>query len=119
MSDIRQINRILYCIPAWWLIHIFVALTVALVKFRRLPIFGIDPDPYSLSIDWLNLITVLIAMVSFFTVPVSLFLTLYLLLHKIKFTIKDKLCFTVFFLSLSSFFALKYFLPKTFDWILD
>jgi hypothetical protein len=116
---IKDINRILCYIPsvsmACWLSMTFYAT----LKFGRLPIYGLDPDPSSMSIDWLDFIAIITAFISFFTIPTTIFLTIDLILNKQKLLYKDKIAIIVSTTCILTFFISKYYLTETFLWVMD
>lgn len=118
-TDIKNINRILCYIPSislcCWLSMTFYAT----LKFGRLPIYGIDPDPYSMSIDWLNFIAIIPAFLSFFTIPTTIFLTIDLILNKQKLLYTDKIAILVSITSIMIVFISKYYLTNAFLWVMD
>lgn len=119
ISSIRKVNRILCYVAVvsmtCWALEAFIGLII----FGRLPIYGKDPDPYSLSISWLNFIALVPLCISFFTIPISVFLSLDFMFNKQKLYRNDKIAMTTSFLCILAFFIAKYFLTKTFEWVLD
>ena len=85
-------------------------LLIGVLTFKRLPIYGIDPDPYNLSIYCINLIAIFHMIFSFFSIPVTFLLTLHFIINKIKLTRKEKISLFLSILSIGIFFAGKYFL---------
>lgn len=117
--DIKNVNRILCYIPSisvtCWLSMTFYAT----LKFGRLPIYGLDPDPSSMSIDWLDFIAIIAAFISIFTIPTTLFLTIDLILNKQKLLYADKIAILVSTTCIMTFIISKYYLTDTFLWIMD
>jgi len=119
MTDIRQINRVLCYIPALCVSFLIVAVLIGTFKFGNLPVYGTDPDPYSLSLDWINGIAVILMMISFFAIPAIALLTWHLVYNKIKFARKDKIALLMLVLSFTIFLCGKYFFSNTFEWVMD
>jgi hypothetical protein len=117
-ADIKQINRTLCYIPILYLAYWSTMVIIGLFKFGRLPKYG-DPDPYSLSIDWLDFIAIIPALISFVSIPTTFFLTLHLLLTRTNLSHQDKIALTVFIISVSTLVLSKFFLTSTFEWVMD
>jgi hypothetical protein len=81
--------------------------------------YGIDPDPYSLSIDWLNLIGLIGAFVSFFTIPATVLMTIHLTFNNVELRRSDIIAIVISVSSVGAFFISKYFMTDTFLWIMD
>jgi hypothetical protein len=118
-TDIKDINRFLCYIPSisitCWLSMTFYAALI----LGRLPIYGLDPDPSSMFIDWLDFIAIIAAIISFFTIPTTLFLTIDLILNKQKLLYADIIAILVSTTCIMTFILSKYYLTDTFLWIMD
>jgi hypothetical protein len=94
-------------------------LVFAILKFGRLPVYGLDPDPYSLSIDWLNFIGLIGILASFFTIPATILLSIHLIINKVKFERSDIIAIIISLSSIGMFFISKHFMSEQFLWIMD
>jgi len=92
---------------------------IGILRLNKIPIYGIDPDPYALSIDWINIIMMISLAISLFSIPANFILTLALAFQKVKFTIGEKIALTLPILSIGIFFVCKYLLSNLFEWVLD
>ena len=119
MDDTRQINKILCYFPTIPLVCWAVMVLLGLLKFGRLPIYGLDPDPFSLSIDWLDYFAFIYALICFLTIPATILLTLSLVFNKQNLLRQAKIALLISFISVSTIVISKYFLPSTFLWIMD
>jgi len=119
MKDIRVINRILCYIPILWFICWVTILLFGIVTFGKLPLYGIDPDPTSLSIDFLNQIAIFPAVLSIITIPATIFLSLYLIINRVQLNKQDRIAILISIVCITLFFVSKYFMSNTFNWILD
>jgi len=81
--------------------------------------YGLDPDPYSLSIDWLNLIGLISAIVSFITIPATVLMTIHLTINKVELRRSDIIAIVISLSSVVAFFYFKYYMTDTFLWIMD
>ena len=91
----------------------------AALKLGRLPIYGIDPDPSSLSMDWLNFMAIIPASFCFFTIPTTIFLTLDLVINNQKLFFFDKIALFNSVVCILTFLHAKFYLAETFLWVMD
>lgn len=119
MLILRRLNRILCYIPFVWVVCFSVIILVAILKLNKIPVYGIDPDPSALSIDWISLIMMFSIIASTFSIPLNIMMAVALYLEKVQFTKSDKVAFAMPFLSICIFFMIKYILPNLFTWVLD
>ncbi len=120
MKSLWIINRALCYIPAIPIVCWILILLVGMVNFGTIPIYGRDPDPASLSINWLNVIAILPFVASFLTIPITIILTLILFVtKKNEFTDKDVIAICIFVISILAFFISRLFFHETFEWIMD
>jgi hypothetical protein len=118
-TDIKIINRFLCYIPSLSLVGWLGLTFYATLIFGRLPTYGLDPDPSSTSIYWLDIIATIAAIISFFTIPTTLFLTIDLIINRQKLLISDKIGILVSATFILTFFISKYYLTDTFLWVMD
>jgi len=90
-----------------------------ILKFGRLPMYGIDPDPTYLKIDILNYIAIFPATISMITIPITFFLTTHLLVNKVQLKTNDKIGILISIICITLFFVSKYYWTNIFNWILD
>ena len=88
-------------------------------NFGETPVYGKHPDPYSLGINWLSAIGLIIATIGFFVVPVLLVMTINSLIKGNKIFLIDKVFLLFGALSIAGFFILKYGFSSFFSWIMD
>ena len=119
MTELRQINRILCYVPTTSIICWATMLFFSILRFGRLPIYGLDPDPYSLSIDWLNFIGLLSAILSFFTIPTTVLITIHLAMNKVELRRADIIALVISLSSVVAFIISKYYMTDAFLWIMD
>ena len=119
MESIKSINRYICYIPFVWVVSFFTILLFGILTLAKIPVYGIDQDPYSLSLDWLSTIGTIASLFSYFTIPTNVFLTIHLLVNKANFTRIDKIALLVLGCSILCFFLLKYVFTNVFNWVLD
>lgn len=119
MKVIRILNRILCYIPFVWVVCFFAMVSIGILTLKKIPVYGVDPDPYALSIDWINFIMLFSMIVSIFSIPLNIIIAVILHVKKIHLAIRDKIALLIPFLSISIFYFCKYGLPNLFEWVLD
>ncbi|MDZ4845600.1 MAG: hypothetical protein SH857_08630 [Chitinophagales bacterium] len=119
MEGIRQVNKWMGFIPAVSIMCWLVMVTIGVLMFGRLPIYGHDPDPYSLGIDWLDLIALIFTFISLFTIPIGLIMTIGLKVGKVRFNRFEWISISTTIVSVIAFFVLKYAMSETFLWVMD
>lgn len=93
---------------------------IGIIKLNKIPIYGVDPDPTALSIDWINLIMINVMINTIFiSIPLNIFLTIILLLKKVKFVKADKIALSIPLVSILLFCVFRFLLPNLFDWVTD
>lgn len=113
MKDVQSFARISSVIPTISLTSFLISLLIGILSFGHIPVYGADPDPYSINsniLDFLKVINLFSGLIGFMAVPAWLFLTAHLLINRIKFTQKD------LFFHLSAIFSLLFILLFKFVW---
>ena len=119
MKVLKILNRILCYIPFIWVVCFFAMVCIGILKLKKIPVYGVDPDPYALSIDWINFIMLFSMLISIFSIPFNIIIAVVLYFNKIHLTRSDKIALLIPFLSIGIFYFCKYGLPNLFDWVLD
>ena len=119
MIFFRAFNRILCYIPFVWLVCFYVMVLIGVLELKKIPVYGVDPDPNALSIDWINIIMLFSLFISVFSIPLNLIMTVYLYFKKIQFSKSDKIALIILILSIGFFYFCKYGLTNLFEWVLD
>ena len=119
MNILKILNRILCYIPFVWVVCFFVMVLIGILELKKIPVYGVDPDPYALSIDWINIIMLFSLIISIFSIPLNIIMTVALYFKKVKFTKGDTIALIVPIFSIGIFYMCKYSLPNLFEWVLD
>jgi len=105
--------------PFIWVVSFFAMALIGMIKFRRIPIYGVDEDPGGLALDWIGTPGFLAGIIGFYTTPINILLIIYLLSKNAMFTAWDKIALVIFLLSLTLFYVAKYLMPDLFMWVMD
>jgi hypothetical protein len=119
MKVLRILNRILCYVPFVCVVCFFVMVSIGILKLKKIPVYGVDPDPYSMSIDWINLIMLFSMLISVFSIPLNIFIAVILYFKRIHLARSDKIALLIPFFSIGIFYFCKYYLPNLFEWVLD
>ncbi len=119
MNIVRILNRILCYIPFVWVVCFFIMVLIGILELKKIPVYGVDPDPYALSIDWINVIMLFSLFISIFSIPLNIIMTVALYFKKVQLSKGDKIALIIPILSVGVFYICKYGLPNLFEWVLD
>ena len=119
MKIIRILNRILCYVPFVWVVCFFLMVIIGIVTLKKIPVYGVDPDPYALSIDWINFIMLFSIIISIFSIPLNIIIAIMFYFTKTQLTRSDKVALLIPVLSIAIFFLCKHGLPNLFEWVLD
>ena len=89
------------------------------IKFGELPSYGIHPDPHSIGLSWINGFALLVWILSFFILPIVLFVVTDSLLKREKVWRGIIIHLTLAFAAIFLFFCFRYYFPSFFQWIMD
>ena len=119
MDNYQKLNSFLCLIPAIGLLSFLSIGIIGALHFGELPVYGVHPDPYSLGISWISLITIASACISFITIPISVFLAIDALFNRLIFSKLDLACWIICISSITCFVLVKMQAPAFFSWIVD
>lgn len=119
LKDLRDLNRIIGFIPAFPMLCYLIIAMYGILTFKEIPKYGGHPNPSSLNLAWLDGVAFFPMLLSFITIPISIFLYIHLKLNGIHFRKSDIFSLFAMLSAISCFLTLKYCAPSFFNWIID
>jgi hypothetical protein len=119
MNTKSYLNRLLCIIPLIWVLGFLAMGIFGYLQLHKVPVYGVDPDPYALHIDWVNTVMLFSFTASLFTIPINVFCTITLIVKKVAFTIGDKVAILISLVSIMFFFLCKFGFTTLFNWVMD
>lgn len=119
MKDLNIIHKVLGVVPVIWLLLITSYVIRASLILGHIPVYGIDPDPFSLKFNIHGMICFIFFVLGYFSFWLWLIVGLIIFVlrnGKPKFNIVCTICFI---LGVAGFFILKYGWNSLFAWIMD